>query len=197
MQRFLFSLMIVMYLPVSGLAQHPLLSDFTGFQQDNYIHLSWTFSSGSQCNGMRMYRSNDGEIFTKIDEIPGICGASETPVTYSFTDSTPIPNTTNHYRLELGNQGFSTILAIDYFAPGENGYTIITSQSGIEVLIDKPPTRKGVAQIFDIRGNLTDEFGFTTRRISLIHTQGVAGAYIFRLTYENGAVLSGKFIRVL
>ena len=196
MQRFLFSLMIVMYLPISGLAQHPILSDFTGFQQDSYIHLSWTFISGSQCNGTRIYRSNDGEIFQQIGEIPGICGASETPVTYSFTDSVPMPNTANYYRLELGNQGFSTILSIDYFAPAENGYSIITSLSGIDVLVDKPPTRKGVAQIFDIRGNLINEFGFTTRRIALVHNQGVAGTFIFRLIYENGAVLSGKFTRV-
>ena len=182
---------------MAGWAQHPLLNNFTGFQQDENIHLSWTFSSGSQCNGTRIFRSQDGMIFHEIGVIPGICGASETPVTYSFTDSMPLPNTVNYYRLELGNQGISTTLTIEYFVPGKGGYSIITSESGIEVLVDKPPARKGVAQIFDIRGNKADEFEFSTRRISLVNHQSGPGAYIFRLIYENGAVLSGKFIRVI
>ena len=182
---------------MTGWAQHPLLNNFTGFQQDKSIHLSWTFSSGSQCNGTVVFRSQDGRIFQEIGKIPGVCGASETPVTYSFTDSMPLPNTVNHYRLELGNQGFTTTLAIEFFVPGKGGYSIITSESGIEVLVNKPPTRKGVAQIFDIRGNQVDEFEFSARRISLTQNQTSPGAYIFRLIYENGAVLNGKFVRVI
>ena len=182
---------------MTGWAQHPLLNDFAGFQQDKNIHLSWTFTSGSQCNGTRIYRSQDGVIFQELGRISGICGASETPVTYSFIDSIPLPNTINYYRLELGNQGFSTTLAIEYFVPGKGGFSIITSELGIEVLVDKPPARKGVAQIFDIRGNKINEFYFSTRRISLVNNQRGAGAYIFRLVYENGAILNGKFVSVI
>lgn len=195
--RFLFSVIVALFLSISGWAQHPLLNNFIGFQQDKTIQLSWTFSSGSQCNGTHIFRSDDGAIFEKIGDIPGICGASETPVTYSFTDSMPFPNKVNYYRLELGNQGFSTTLGIEYFVPGKNGYSVITSQSDIEVLVDRPPARKGVAQITDIRGNRVDEFEFSTRRISLIQKEAGPGTYIFRLIYENGAVLSGKFIRVI
>ena len=195
LQRFL-SVIFALSLTMTGWAQHPLLSNFTGFQQDENIQLSWTFASGSQCNGTRIFRSNDGEMFQEIGRIPGVCGASETPVTYTLTDSLPLPNTVNYYRLELGNQGFSTTLTIEYFVPGKAGYSIITSESGIEVLVDKPPARKGVAQIFDIRGNKVDEFEFSTRRISLVNYQRRAGAYIFRLVYENGAVLNGKFVSV-
>ena len=194
---FLFFLIIALFLPANGWAQHPLLNNFIGFQQDKNIHLSWTFTSGSQCNGTRIFRSNDGERFEEIGRIPGICGASDTPVTYSFTDSLPFPNTINYYRLELGNQGFSTAFAIDYYVPGEDGYSVITSELGVEVLVDKPPARKGVAQIFDIRGSMVDEFEFTSRRIPLMQKKGRTGMYIFRLVYENGAVLSGKFVNVI
>ena len=189
--------MLALCLPISVWAQHPLLNNFTGFQQDESIQLSWTFGSGSQCNGTRVFRSIDGEVFQKIGEIPGICGASDTPVTYSFRDSAPLPNTVNYYRLELGNQGFSTMLGIEFFVPGKDGYSLITSQSGIEVLVNRPPARKGVAQIFDIRGNRVDEFEFSTRRISLMNNQGGSGTFIFRLIYENGAVLNGKFVLVM
>lgn len=196
-QRFLFSLLFLFSLTLSGWAQHFLLNNFTGFQQDKVIYLSWTFGSGNHCNGTRVFRSDDRVVFTEIGEISGICGTSEAPVTYSFTESLPLPNTVNYYRLELGNQGFSTILDVEYFVPGKGGYSVITSQLGIEVLVDKPPARKGVAQIFDIRGNKVDEFEFSTRRISVMQRQVSPGAYIFRLIYENGAVLSGKFIRVI
>lgn len=197
LQRFLSSVIFALSLTATAWAQHPLLSGFSGFQQDANIHLSWTFTSGSQCNGTQIYRSQDGVIFEELGRIPGICGASETPVTYTFTDSMPLPNTINHYRLELGNQGFTTTLTIEYFVPGKGGFSIITSESGMEVLVDKPPARKGVAQIFDIRGKQVDEFEFSTRRISLMNYQRGAGAYIFRLIYENGAVLSGKFVSVI
>ncbi len=196
LQRFL-SVLFALSLTMTVWAQHPLLSNFTGFQQNETIHLSWTFSSGSQCSGIHIFRSRDGEMFEEIGRISGICGASESPVTYSFTDSLPLPNTVNYYRLELGNQGFSTTLKIEYFVPGKGGYSIITSGSGIEVLVDKPPARKGVAHIFDIRGNKVDEFEFSTRRISLVNNQRGAGAYIFRLVYENGAILNGKFVSVI
>lgn len=194
---FLITMLLLFYLPLAGLAQHPLLNNFSGFQKDESIYLSWTFTSGSQCNGTRIFRSGDGEIFQEVGLIPGICGASETPVTYSFIDSVPFPNTMNYYRLELGNQGFSTTLTIAYFVPGKDGYSLITSQSSIEVLVAKPPARKGVAQIFGIRGNKIDEFEFSTQRISLMQNQSGAGTYIFRLIYENGAILNGKFIRVI
>jgi hypothetical protein len=190
--RFLFS---ILFLPLFAFAQHPLLDNFDGFQQDNRIHLRWTFSSGSLCNGTRVFRSGDGKIFQQIGEIPGICGASERPVIYNYIDSIPVPNGINHYRLELGNNGFTTTVMVDFLTSGKTGYTLLASVLGVEVLVADPPARTGIAQVFDMQGRLINEFVFQTRRIALMDNPWQRGAYIFRLTYNNGTVVSGKFIR--
>ncbi len=195
MPKYLSFLFSMLFLPLFTLAQHPLLDNFTGFQQDNRIHLRWTFSSGSLCDGTRIFRSTDGEIFQQIGEIPGICGASQSPVIYNYVDSLPISNAINYYRLELGNNGFTSTVMVDFLIPGEAGYTLLTSVSGVEVLVADPPTRTGFAQVFDIQGRLINEFVFNSRRISLMNNPWRRGAYIFLLTYDNGSLLSGKFIR--
>lgn len=195
MIKYLHFLFSILFLPLFTLAQHPLLDNFDGFQQDNRIHLRWTFSSGSLCDGTRVYRSGDGEIFQQIGEIPGICGASERPVIYNYVDSMPFPNTANYYRLELGNNGFTTTVMVDFLTSGEAGYSLLTSVSGVEVLVADPPTRAGIAQVFDLQGRLINEFVFRTRRIALMDNPWQRGAYIFRLTYDNGSVVSGKFVR--
>lgn len=194
MPKYLLFLSSILFLPLFAIAQHPLLDNFTGFQQDNRIHLRWTFSSGSLCDGTRVFRSGDGEIFQQIGEIHGICGASERPVIYNYIDTIPVSNAINYYRLELGNNGFTSTVMVDFLTPGVKGYSLLTSDYGVEVLIADPPTRTGIAQVFDMQGRLINEFDFNSRRIALMNNPWYRGAYIFRLTYNDRSVLSGKFI---
>ncbi|MDY0104729.1 MAG: T9SS type A sorting domain-containing protein [Lentimicrobium sp.] len=195
MSKYLRFLFFILFLPLFAIAQHPLLDNFDGFQQDDRIYLRWTFSSGSLCDGTRVFRSGDGEVFQQIGEIAGICGASGRPVIYNYIDSLPVPNALNYYRLELGNNGFTTTVLVDFLVSGEVGYTLFASVSGVELLIADPPAREGVAQVFDLQGRLVNQFVFNTRRIALMDNPWHRGAYIFRLTYDNGSVVSGKFIR--
>jgi hypothetical protein len=188
---------LFLILPILVWSQsHPLLQDFSGFQQGESVFLRWTFRSGSLCEGTRIERSQDGMIFTEIGEIPGICGSPEVAFTYTFTDSTPLSNASNIYRLELGNTGFTTNLQVEYIAVGDEGYSLLSTGNEVELLIANPPARNGVAQVFDISGNLVSEFSFNNRRFLLTENIFRSGVYIFRLQYENGAVVSGKFIRL-
>ena len=196
LNKILFSSIFLMILPFLALAQpHPLLQDFSGFQQGDNIFLRWTFRSGSLCEGTRIERSQDGMIFTEIGEIPGICGSPEVAFTYTFTDSTPQTNAVNIYRLELGNTGFTTNLQVEYLVAGDGGYSLLSTGNEVELLIADPPARNGLAQVFSTSGSLLKEFSFSNRRFLLTENIFNSGVYIFRLQYENGAVLTGKFIR--
>lgn len=195
--KLLSSSIFLLILPFFTWAQpHPLLQDFSGYQQGESVFLRWTFRSGSLCEGTRIERSQDGMIFTEIGEIPGICGSPEVAFTYTFTDSTPQSNASNIYRLELGNTGFTTNLLVEYIAVGDEGYSLLTTGNEVELLIANPPARNGVAQVFDISGSLVSEFSFNNRRFLLTEKIFRSGVYIFRLRYENNAVVSGKFIRL-
>lgn len=195
--KYLISLVIftLQVLPSAGRAQvHPLLQDFSGYQQGNSVFLRWTFRSGSLCEGTRIERSADGLFYNEIGEIPGICGNPETSVTFTFTDSLPVPNTRNYYRLELGNTGFTTALEVEFIPSGDQGYTILYSDQGAELSVENPPGRKGKVSILDISGKRIDSYIFDQRRIALTLKPAIKGIYLFMLRYENGAGLSGKFI---
>lgn len=195
--KYLMPLVIIalLVLPSAGRAQpHPLLQDFSGYQLGNSVFLRWTFRSGSLCEGVRIERSQDGIIFNEICEIPGICGNPETSVTFTFTDSLPVPNTRNYYRLELGNTGYTTALEVEFIPAGDQGYTILYSDQGAELSVENPPGRKGEVSILDISGKSIDSYIFDQRRIALTRKPVIKGIYLFMLRYENGAGLSGKFI---
>ncbi|MEA5111997.1 hypothetical protein SDC9_38613 [bioreactor metagenome] len=195
--KYLMPLVIIalLVLPSAGRAQpHPLLQDFSGYQLGNSVFLRWTFRSGSLCEGVRIERSQDGIIFNEIGEIPGICGNPETSVTFTFTDSLPVPNTRNYYRLELGNTGYTTALEVEFIPAGDQGYTILYSDQGAELSVENPPGRKGEVPILDISGKSIDSYIFDQRRIALTRKPVIKGIYLFMLRYENGAGLSGKFI---
>lgn len=194
--KFLFSVFFVLILSFAGRSQpHPLLQDFSGYQQGNSVFLRWTFRSGSLCEGTRIERSQDGIIFNEIGEIPGICGSPDVAYTYTFNDSTPLANTFNIYRLELGSSGFTSNLHIEYLVVYNEGYSLHSTGNDVELLIPYPPARSGFAQVYTITGKLIEEFGFIDRRLLLTGNISQSGIYIFSLQYENGVVLNGKFIR--
>lgn len=93
---------------------HPIVSGFSGINVRNTIRLNWTIIGGNTCNGTLIQRSSDGNTFETIGEIAGICGSPEVDVPYVFIDENPEANQTNYYRLELGSQGFTTPLKVDF-----------------------------------------------------------------------------------
>lgn len=105
-------------------AQHnPILENFTATQNGGKVYLSWTITSGSTCNGIDILRSTDSISFNSISNIAGTCGSLTVAVTYQFTDNNPIKNKTNYYRLDLGGNGSSEILAVEIIDVS-NGYQL-------------------------------------------------------------------------
>jgi len=90
-----------------------ILDNFTAVENDGKIFLRWVITSGSTCDGTKISRSTDNLSYTQIGEIPGVCGSSSAPKPYDFIDESPVKNQVNHYRLELGNNGFSKVVSIE------------------------------------------------------------------------------------
>lgn len=105
-------------------AQTSILSFFSGSEINGTVYLSWQIVAGSTCNGIQIYRSTDNVSFVEIGDIPGICGDLTSPQDYDFTDFSPIKNSINYYRLELGNNGFSQVLSIEVIDIAKNGFQV-------------------------------------------------------------------------
>lgn len=181
---------------LSGNAQpHALLQHFSGYQQDEQVLLRWTFRGGSLCEGTRIERSDDGLTFSRIGEISGICGSPETAITFTFTDSFPNPNAINHYRLELGNFGFTSILPVEFLKTGENGFVVLTGTIGqTDILFQNAPGRKGSAVIFSSAGKRLAEIAVNGKSISLPSGSFPSGIYLLLLAFSDNTSVSGNFI---
>jgi len=188
--------MIILVFPFAGGAQsHALLQDFSGYQQDDQLILRWTFRGGSLCDGTRIERSEDGLRFSEVGEIPGICGSPDNAITFTFIDSFPLPNAVNHYRLELGNYGFTTTLPVEFIKSGENGFVVHTNTNGqTDVLFQNNPGRKGVAIIYNSAGRKLFEDEFTGQRLSFSKGRFPSGVYLLMLAFSDNTSLSGNFI---
>ena len=96
------------------------LADFSALQHNDRIELDITIAGGNTCNGINILRSSDAINFSSIGGIAGICGSSTEDVYYSFTDTDPIRNATNYYRLDLITLGYSIIIDIHFVHFGED-----------------------------------------------------------------------------
>ncbi|PKP02754.1 MAG: hypothetical protein CVU14_02995 [Bacteroidetes bacterium HGW-Bacteroidetes-9] len=77
-----FIIMILVFLAGPSLVakETTVLNNFTVIKNNGKIYLRWVITSGSTCDGTKIYRS-DGQInFTQIGDISGICGSSSSPV---------------------------------------------------------------------------------------------------------------------
>lgn len=105
-----------------GFAQHDILERFTGSQFNDIVSLEWTIKGGNTCNGIIIYHSTDDNNYTDIGRIEGVCGSTESSMSYEFEHSSPAP--LNYYKLELGFQGRSDAIVVSFIPNSDKGFTI-------------------------------------------------------------------------
>ncbi|MBK7030588.1 MAG: T9SS type A sorting domain-containing protein [Bacteroidales bacterium] len=173
-----------------------ILSGFIGKASDEKVLLQWTISSGQTCNGTFIQRSEDTIHFETIGEISGICGSSESPVPYSFSDEDPIKNKVNFYRLELGGQGYSRIIAIPYFEYGNMGSIVIpnpvTSQT--RIYFENKTEKPYLFSLFNYSGNLIRQSKGNDSFVFLDASNLSAGAYLYSIQLPDRKPITGKVI---
>ena len=103
-----------------GTAQHPILAQFSAQQIGGVVRIDFGIKGGASCVGVTLERRTEGEDFMEVGYISGICGGTSQTEWYAVDDVNPVSNTTNFYRLRLGQEGNSDELAFDFVYLGSD-----------------------------------------------------------------------------
>lgn len=134
--------------------ENPLLGHWAVGLDQGGVLLDWSIVSGNTCQGIYIWRSQNGIDFREIGHIPGLCGSVDEPIDYTWLDPEPQQLANNHYRIELGGEGLSSVKSI---------YVDRLVQSGS--LVYPNPSRDGATLIFNRASNAPVE-------VSIFNAQG-------------------------
>ena len=180
----------------SVFAQSNIISSFTGAQINQIIHLQFTIIAGQTCNGINIERSTDSLNFFKIGDIAGSCGSTSSPVDYVYTDSFPIHNTNNFYRLAPGNADWSEIIKVYFKAHTANGFIISPNPFHTSAKIGfQYPLKKIIHwRIFNASGKQVSEGSTKEESLTVNRTNLNSGLYFLQLTIDNNILQTVKLI---
>ena len=173
---------------------HPILRSFTALKQPNGVNLKWVIKGGQQCFGIRIFRADESLLFDQIDHIDGVCGDTEADEAYTYFDSDPISNAYNHYRLEMGSQGFTDTIQVFYEDFGSDRYLLITenTSSQFRVLFSNDNNREAALKVFDVAGNLMFEETQASNDFTIVPDGWQTGVYVFRISGVSESDITGK-----
>ncbi len=179
---------------VSAQQPHPILTSFEAYKQTNGVLLRWVISGGNQCQGTKVYRSVDAIEFEQINHIPGICGGNQADETYTYFDTIPFANSNNHYRLEMGFQGFTEVVTVFFEDFGSKNFLIYSDHASdrFTILFSNDLNAKTTLEIFDRVGNTVYRDVGTGNNHTFQSLGWRPGVYFFRISGVSEADLVGK-----
>ena len=163
------------------------------YSQGNVL-LAWTIKSGSVCNGIQIYRSTDSLNFVIIENIDGVCGDLASSVAYTYTDSEPINNKINYYKLQLGNQE-SEVISIEVISIPSNSYLLRPNpvSSTSDLYFDNSNSSVVYLKIYDDLGSVIFKDQTNSNHFILDSTQVASGIYYFTLeNKQNNNSINGR-----
>ena len=176
-----------------------ILSSFDiGLSQGNVL-LAWTIKSGSTCNGMQVFRSQDSVNFVLIEDIQGVCGSLSSSVSYTFTDHTPILNAFNYYKIDFGGQEQSSILGIEVINVLSNSFVLrpnpVTGAS--DLYFENDNQNEVVLKVFEDFGDVIYKSQTNSNKFVLDSTSFSDGLYYFSLeNMKSRNIINGKAVIV-
>jgi len=173
-----------------------ILDDFALDLNQGKVLLAWTIKSGNVCNGIQIYRSSneDSINFELIKDIQGVCGDLSSPVSYTFTDESPIPNKVNYYKLLLG-QEFSNVLGIEVLLIPESSYLLKPNpiRNSSALYFNNSNNHNFELKIFDDFGSIVYLHETNSNRFTLDSKMFASGLYYFTLENKsNKSIINGK-----
>jgi hypothetical protein len=167
-----------------------------GIVQDKVL-LSWTVKTGNSCNGIRILHTLDSTSFNEIGTIEGVCGSTSAPTNYSFTHLHPIANAKNYYKLDFGGEGFSQIIAVNYFDFSENGFVLLPNpiQTDSKLYFNNENNANSVLTLYSTNGSVVHAEKSTLNYFGISGYSLEIGTYLFTLKTEGkSSEISGKFM---
>lgn len=167
--------------------------NFSGTQIDNYIYLTFTLEAGITCNGLVIERSTSTNGFAEVGNIPGVCGSASSSETYTFSDSLPLINGINYYRLNLGNLGYSNAIGVSFYKFDAAGVSVFP-QPVIDqgtIYFSNSKVEKHQLFIYNHQGLVFQEAGNTGNTFVLKRRKFASGIYFFKLVNEKSREVRG------
>ena len=174
-----------------------ILSDFDIDLSEGKVLLAWTIKSGNVCNGMQILRSKDSISFVMIEDIQGVCGNLSSSVSYTFTDQTPILNTTNYYKINFGGQQESHVLGIEVINVINNSYLLKPNpvSGASDLYFQNDNQNEMVLKVFDDFGDVIYLDQTYSNKFILDSTSFSSGIYYFSLEKQKTRnVINGKAV---
>jgi len=195
-----FYLLIAFFLEISISAraqEEPALGHLQLIEVDKKVRISITFEAGTSCDGIQIFRSQDGIDFKEIGEIPGICGDPEFSKSFFFVDENPVKNTPSFYQVVYGRKIKSEIKTIQLIQPGDAGFLsrYLPDLQSLEVLFKNPQKERYEIFVYGQNGNLIFNASSTESSFLLPSYKIPSGWYVFTLrSQKSGADILGKLI---
>lgn len=195
--RITIAFILVAAFSLEGNAQGVALDDFSVFQHDDEIYVSWIIARGNTCNGISIERSGDDVHYAEIEYIPGVCGSPSAPQPYSFIDKRPLPNQVNYYRLELGLQGYSETRQLEFISIDDSGFQLRPNPASDQthILFNNGRNQQFDLEIYSLAGTLMESRSSNTSDIFLDVSSYNGGVYLLQLiNKESGKTYSGRLV---
>ncbi len=184
-------------LPLAAASQqNAALSAFTGAQVKDSVFLSFTMNGGYTCNGIGVQRGTDTLHFALIGDIQGVCGSPVFETSYTFTDPAPVDNTVNHYRLDLGNYGYSPVLPVFFKKLNAHGFALSANPCAGDctMYFENAQNKALTVRIFDTNGHLQVSETVHGRSYSLKPAFPARGLYHYMVLSGNDILFAGSWM---
>lgn len=131
-----------------------IVEGFRVFARQGKAHLHWTVISGFTCSGIKIFRWDNASHFVQIAAIEGVCGSFTSSESYDFIDETPIKNSINSYRLELGGNGITETVSIEIVSIENGSYSLRPNPvvSEAKIYFDNNPEQEHRLDLYSLDG---------------------------------------------
>jgi len=176
--------------------QNTAISGFTGAQVKDSVFLSFTMNGGYTCNGIGVQRGTDTLHFTLIGDIQGVCGSPVYETSYAFTDPAPVDNTVNHYRLDLGNYGYSPVLPVFFKKLNAHGFALSANPctGDCTMYFENEQNKALTIRIFDTNGDLQVSETVHGRSYTMKPHRPAQGLYYYIVQSGNDILHAGSWV---
>ena len=160
------------------------------------VVLNFELRTGAICFGIQVERRSEHDNFEQIGVIPGICGSEDHPVSFVFRDENPLTNQRSFYRLIFNELGISR--EIEVFVPdlSEKPYSLAIEPNAqkLAVFFRNTLGQTVHASFFSLEGKTLFDTSSQSNFIILPDLLLTEKLVIFRLSFENGRIITGKLM---
>ncbi|MBK9177466.1 MAG: T9SS type A sorting domain-containing protein [Flavobacteriales bacterium] len=197
MYRYAALLFAMSTMPTWAQDEHPFIESFTLTVQEGRVLVQWVMKGGSTCDGSEVERSTDGETFSVVHRIEGLCGDPEVPVSFSWADAAPPELSTLFYRIQLGTEGRSSVKQVRFDQLTSSAQRFYPSPTSGEtsLLLNIPASAQVELVIADAAGRVVlQRAGLVGRSHALDLRHLPAGAYTY-VAEADGRRFAGRFVK--